>query len=247
MKYSAFLFLFLTITLPALAQDELESRNETTVDLRNTVVIGIIPGLSSPIQNVTRNIDGSPYYYDEWATGIALLSDNLKSKGVQMKYSTFNNRVYYKGEEGFLMLDNNRVEGFALNIDDDWILFKNGYKTGIRDLDTQTFFRIIHDGPTKIIVHHRTFTRKSHKPAIATGKVSQEFRHSEDYYLQTEDGKFHKIKKKERHILGKLNKKFRNQVKDYTKKNNLSFKEDKDLAKVLGYYDKLISEEMVDN
>ena len=204
--FSITLITFCFISLTATAQDELEYRSETSVDLNNTLVLGMSPTSSSHMQNVTRGIDGSPYFYDEWTTGIALLPKNLKTIGVQMKFSTFNNRVYFKKEDKTLALDNRRVEGFVLNIDDGWVLFKNGYRYDSDKIGRDTFLRVVHDGTTKILVHHRTYTRKSHKPAIATGRISHEFRHSDDYFLQTEDGKIHEVKNKQKHILRKLNK-----------------------------------------
>lgn len=246
MKYAKPMLIALftiSLTVPAFAQGDLESRSQTTVDLRNTAVIGTVPGLSSQIQEVTRNIDGSPFYHDEWTTGIALLPDSLKSKGVQMMYSSYQNRVYYKEGDGMLMLDNSRVEGFALNIDDNWVLFKNGYDSGISDTDRNTYFRVVHDGITKILVHHRTFTRRSQKPAIATGRVSQEFRHSEDYYLVKEDGNFHKVRLKERRFLRELPNQYKDEVKDFANENDLDFGNDKDLAKIMSHYDELVQQE----
>lgn len=246
MKYAISILTFLLIaflTLPALAQSDLESRTQTTVDLRNTVVIGTGSGLSDRIQEVTRNIDGSPFYHDDWVTGIALLPDNMKSKGVQMMYSTYQNRVYYKEGDGMLMLDNSRVEGFALNVDDNWVLFKNGYNSGISDTDRNTYFRVVHDGITKILVHHRTFTRQSQKPAIATGRTSQEFRHSEDYYLVKEDGTFQEVSLRERRFLRELQKPYRDSIKDFANENDLDFRNDRDLAKIMSRYDELIQKE----
>ena len=245
MKYTSLILpvIFLLLTSTAvLAQSELESRSETTVDLHNTVAIGSTTGLSNRIQEVTRNIDGTPYYHDEWSTGIALLPDNLKSRGVQMKFSTYQNRVYYKESDEIMMLDNRRVEGFALNVDNNWVLFKNGYNSGISDTDRNTYFRVVHDGISKILVHHRTFTRESQKPAIATGRTSQEFRHSEDYYLVNEDGEFREVRLKERRFLRELPKQFRDPVKDFASENDLDFDEDPDLAKIMTHYDELIRE-----
>lgn len=243
MKYSSLLFLFLLIYASAFAQDEIEKRVETTVDLRNTVVIGNVPGLTSQLQDVSREIEGSPYYHEDWTTGIALLPDNMKSKGVQMMYSTYNNRVYYKEGDGLLMLDNRRVEGFALNVDDKWVLFKNGYNSGIDDTNRETYFRVVHDGLTKVLVHHRTFVRQSQKPAIATGRVSQEFRHDDNYYIVTRDGSFHEVKQKERRILRELPKKYRDPLKEFADQNDLDFGEDTDLSKIMSHYDQLVRQD----
>lgn len=233
----------LILTTPVLAQGELESRTETTVDLHNTVAIGSTTGLSGRIQDVTRSIEGTPFYHDEWTTGIALLPDNMKSRGVQMKFSTYQNRVYYKESDKVMMLDNRRVEGFALNVDQKWVIFKNGYNSGISDTDRNTYFRVVHDGLTKILVHHRTFTRESQKPAIATGRVSQEFRHSEEYYLVREDGSFQEVSTRERRFLRELPKKFRDQVKDFANENDLDFRDDQDLGKIMSHYDELLRQE----
>lgn len=246
MKYTTLVLplVFLVFaSTPVLAQDELETRTETTVDLRNTAVIGNTTGLSSRIQDVTRNIEGTPFYHDEWTTGIALLPDNLKSKGVQMKYSTYQNRVYYKENDKVMMLDNRRVEGFALNVEQKWVLFKNGYNSGISNTDRNTYFRVVHDGLTKILVHHRSFTRESQKPAIATGRVNQEFRHSEDYYLVKQDGTFHEVSTKERRFLRELPKKYRGEVKDFANDNDLDFRDDQDLGRIMSHYDQLLRQE----
>lgn len=231
----------------AIAQDELDYRKQTTVDLRNTVAMGL-PAIADRMQEVTKGIDGTPYFNEEWAQGVALLPNDLKSKTAQMLYDTYEDQVYYKDDNKLLMLDKSRIEGFAIKMEDNWIIFKNGFNPGEKDLNNQTFFRVVHDGKTKILVHHYSYIRDSHKPAIATGSTSsKEFRNRDDYYLQTEDGQFYKVKAREKRIVRKLNKKFRDQVSDYADKNDLDFDEDKDLSKIMSFYDKLLADKKESN
>ena len=245
MKLKAFLLsliLCLAIYAPAIAQDELDYRKQTTVDLNNNLAVGL-SSISNRMQEVTRGIGSTPYFDEDWSTGIALLPNSLKTKHVPMLFDMYQGRVYYKDGDNMLMLDNNRIEGFALKQDEQWIIFKKGYNSNISDLNTQTFFRVVHEGKTKILVHHHAYVRDSHKPTIATGSTtSKEFRSRDDYYLQTEDGKFYDVKNKEKRIVRKLERKFRDQVRDYADKNDLEFDEDKDLAKIMTYYDELISQ-----
>ncbi len=247
MKSYATIFVITLLSLAffsstVIAQDEIQYRKEITVNLSNTASAGQLSGVSSPLQKVTRQVDGSPYYHDEWTTGIALLPNNMKSKGVQMMYSTYGNEVFYRENGKLMKLDNRRVEGFALNVDEGWVVFKNGFNPDMKNLDRLTFFRMIHDGKTKLLAHHRTYTRKNPRPAIATGRVSQEFRHRTEYYLQTEDGEFQETHRSKRDVLRKLKKQYRDRVEEYADENDLNFGEEKELAKILAYYDSLIDE-----
>jgi hypothetical protein len=198
--------------------------------------------LTSINVRTSRSLEGSPFYNDDWLPGIVLINNNLKSNRVQLRYDPYRNLVFFKEGDQFMALNNKFVTGFIIDKDNKKKFFKNGFESDKNEISPYTFLRVLHDGKTKLVVHHRTYIRKSHTNAFASGTVSDEFRHKEDYYLQTsktENLKEIRLKKKD--LFKHIDKKYHDRLESYAEKNDLDFGEEKGMSNILGYYEQLLT------
>jgi|GEM_PF-443680 hypothetical protein len=192
----------------------------------------------------SRNLEGTPFYNEDWKPGIVLINNDLKSGEVMLKYNPYQNLVFFKEKkaENVLALNNEFVTGFILNKDSGKAFFKNGFNAKDNDINRYTFFRVLHDGSVKLLVHHRTYVRKSQTNAFASGTISNEFRHKEDYYIQPAEGKnLQEISLKKKDLFDHIDEKYHNQLENYADKNDLDFDEEKGMSNILGYYEQLIT------
>lgn len=185
------------------------------------------------------NIEGSLYYIDEWLPGEAVLLENIRSNNIDIKIDTYNDEVHFLSGQDILALDSKYIKSVILNKDGEKIIFKTGFNYPSKNIHQNSFLRVIYDGKIKFLARHTSQVRKSHTSVIASGKVSHEFKHNTDYYLLTANNKYHDLRRlRKKYVINALNE-HKRKLQAYADKNNLSWKEEKDIVKILDYYSQL--------
>ncbi|MGK7368969.1 MAG: hypothetical protein ACNS64_02040 [Candidatus Halalkalibacterium sp. M3_1C_030] len=184
-------------------------------------------------------IEGTPYFNPEWTKGRAQLRSNNKTKEILLRYNANSNELEFKKDDKILIAIPRMVISFTLlNEENEKVSFKSGFKSQEHDIYPGLFLRVIHDGKVKLVVHHKTEFMKAHSINPLTGKKVSKYIPKSDHFLITEDGKYHDIKLKRKHILRALNQN-EDELKNFAKSNDLDFGNENDLAKILAYYESL--------
>jgi hypothetical protein len=189
----------------------------------------------------SNDVEGTPYYNEEWLKGYVLLESGKKSETVNLKYNSYTNELLFKKDGNLLAVLPNIMKGFVLVNGSRQTVFRNGFKSEDNDILPTHNLRIIHEGRVELVAKHdvRQHTRRD---VLGGGNQVIKYLPKKDYYLITAGGKFHDIKLKEKDILKALNS-HQKQLKNYAKKKSLSFKNENDLRSILLEYDNLLKME----
>ncbi len=187
-------------------------------------------------QNYT-DVKGSPYVVDDWSVGTVLTRKGTYNN-INLKYSELDDQLFFKGKDQEMMQFADQVKEFTLSYkkDDKQLLvhYRNGY-TNIAGVNNNTYFEILADGKFQLL---RKATKKV-KQEITYGSTepNKSFITTVKYYIVTSE-KGILIKKDKKSILSVLGDK-ESQLEVYAKANNIDFKSDEDLAKLINYYNSI--------
>jgi hypothetical protein len=197
---------------------------------------------TTTIQTHTNEvIHGSPFFNKKWEKGRVILKSDKKTKALPLKYKIYKNKLLFKKNDRKLAVNSNKIKGFILMQKRQKLLFKNGFKAPRYHINTNRIMEVIYDGQVKLLKKHNIQLMRGSRPDPISGQITSNFIKTEDYFLIDADGNFHKIKKlKRKYILSAL-RNHQKQLKKYVKSNNLSFKTQTDLKKILSHYDSLIT------
>ncbi|MDX1671932.1 MAG: hypothetical protein R3211_06295 [Balneolaceae bacterium] len=230
MKYSHLLILLLIIAvaIPVKAQ---ETRLFDTNELGQVVLGDVMRTFQS------REVKGTPYLSNEWVQGHIIINENANTESIYLRFNSYQNRVEFARDQNAYAVDSKKIDGFVLYASDGRIIFRNGFTSDKHDIEPSTLLRVIQDGNTKFLCHHKT-TLKEDLPTYGSATKKDEFVSNQNFYIVDSDGTFHEIKKlKAKHVLGILDDK-KKEIKEFVRTNNLDYSKESDIARIVAFYNK---------
>ena len=175
------------------------------------------------------NVEGSPYLYEDWVSGVVELAKGTSYKGIELKYDQVADELLFRHKEAALSFVE-PVKEFKL-LSPTTALFRNGYKPVDRNT-AQTFYEVLYDGGTQLIRKRakQIMENREYNSASSTKK----FVPVETYFI-VKDGLPVKIRKDKKSVLSVLKDKG-TLINKYVESNKVNFKEDQDLIKLVEYY-----------
>lgn len=190
----------------------------------------------------STQINGSPFLNDDWLKGKVLISNNVESEDVLLRFDIHENVVQFRRGGEIFGLNSNKISGFRIYATPNDIVFKNGFRSDEHEIDKAILLRIIEDGDAaKFVAHHKS-TLHEDVPTYGSATTINEYRSNETYYLIDENGDFEEVKLRKRHITRVLSD-MDNQIEDYADENNLSFRDENDVAQIVSKYNELKSDD----
>ncbi|WP_207503403.1 hypothetical protein [Telluribacter humicola] len=178
--------------------------------------------------------EGSPYLLDDkWITGTLRTTSDKVVDGVKMKYDIFQDELEYEKEGKLYRLGANEVVEFAMPTGDALYIFRRGFPA-IDDQTESSFYRVLHDGNTKLLKRFESKKREEKQYNSATA-VSR-FVPNEQLYVYKQ-GKMHPIKKGDKKALLSLLSDKKNLMEHNIKEQQLNLKSEVDMVKLLEEYD----------
>ncbi|MEZ4787886.1 MAG: hypothetical protein R2790_08415 [Flavobacterium haoranii] len=215
-----FLLVFCISFSVVFSQDSTNFRTQSTGDL-------LTSGFWIPASSINKNIKGSNYLFEKWENFANIYSDNgnvfritnlnynIKSKKLEAKIS--NDSVFQFNTEGISKV---RIMNSTFKL-----------------IDSE-FMKELMTGKVGLYIKYSLKTKDAvFNPLTHDELTPEEIIKVEDYLIQVE-GKSFDIKLKKGDILKCLKDKEK-EVKDFVKRNKLSFSNEKDVVKILGYYNSL--------
>jgi len=183
-------------------------------------------------------IEGSPFFNDDWSTGLIMLADGRTFKDMILKYNIYTDEVYFKDQNGETKSFSNPVSEFKLlstgNGSSNSKDFKSGY-ANIPGYTAKSFFEVLSEGAVQLLKKYRRVV--SETTGIDLGTVTKNFTDKESYYMII-SGTATLVKKDKKSILALLNNK-QIELETYIKAHKLDLKNDDDLAKLINYYNSI--------
>ncbi|MGI4022270.1 MAG: hypothetical protein ACRYFA_12255 [Janthinobacterium lividum] len=183
------------------------------------------------------DVKGSPYVFGDWTISTVQTSNGIYNN-INIKYSELDDQVYFKNKEQEMMQFADPVKDFIFSYkqNDKQVLahYRNGY-TNIAGSSSSAFFEVLVEGKVQLL---KKTTKKVREEVVYGSTVSNKsFLTTTRYYIITPE-KGILVKKDKKSVLTALSIK-QNELEDYTKKNNIDFKKDDDIIKVIAYFNSI--------
>lgn len=244
---SYILFALLVITLPQNVQAQIED----PVDYE-TVPITSKSGTLIYAED-SKEIKGSPLIKESFENGRILFEANQASEVVPINYNAYTNQIVFIKNDEVRILNLNGVRGFIFEKPADFASsdkVQEVYTLQLRDEELgftePTPVQVLYNQKTglKLLAVHRINLMKGNSKDPFTGKVTDRYIGGTDYYLQTRDGEITELRRlRAKDIMNVLGKEYKKELKSFMKKNDLDGRSQKDLAKLLAYYDSNLAEQ----
>ena len=184
------------------------------------------------------DVKGTPYLNDSWQIGSIFIEKVNKIDINKVKFNCFQNQLEYE-EEGKIYTPTQKYAEFHIielgeNNQSKKRIFRNEF---ISDQEFQTYFEILSDGDTKLLLKYAVRIEEYAEP-LSLNKIKRFNKIPQLFIYKTKSQSLIRIKKDKKTIL----KAFENQseqVAKYISSNTLNLKNEEDIIKICAYYDTL--------
>jgi len=188
--------------------------------------------------NSIENIEGSPYYPEDFVQGNIYMLDKIKQKNVYLRYNMQSDEIEIK--------ENKYSEEYAALIKDPQIYAKVADRTIIfapyrESVEKGGYFSLVSLGEPYGLYKKSTVVFNEYKIATAyRGSQRAKFDKTEDYYLVNKKGNFFKLPQSRNKIL-KVMDEFKEEIKNFISARKINLTEEKELISLFEYYNVLLT------
>jgi hypothetical protein len=192
-----------------------------------------------------EGVKGSRYFIDEWLTGqLVFVKENTKApKNVPLKYDSHSKELLFKRAIGDSIIVNpNQITGFVINdaahnVSYPFVKFE-GVKTE-GGMVPVAYLMVLYKNKTSLLKYVSKMMQKANYSAVSNvDRRYDEYLDNSEYFIQKPDGSLTRAKLKKNSVVKALGDK-EEQIEAYIKKENITFKNEYDLARVVDYYNGL--------
>lgn len=248
MKLYTTILIALAVMLTTLFLSEASQAQDRDVDYET---VQITDGNTIYTEN-TKDVVGNPLIKDSFENGRILYRDGKASEVYPLNYDANKNQVLFIQDRQVMVLNLNNVKGFIFNTPPDFdqsdkVQEVFSFQVRHEDLDFEepTPVQVLYSrgtGLQLIAVHESSLMRGNSKDPY-TGKVIDRYMSAVEYYLIDKDGELHDLRRlRSRDIIRSLDREYRGPLNDFMDDNNLDGDSQKDLAKLLTYYDNMTNQ-----
>lgn len=188
------------------------------------------------------DVIGSPYLFDTWQVGIVTLENGKRYNDVKLKYDQIKDQLIFMIEEGKAMdfdLPVIAFDIFTYNADGvkSELTFINGFPP-IDGANDKSFYQVFNPGPSPKLEFVKRVKKKIYTRTVYSSAVKEQLIEDQSYYYLLMNKKLFKIKRNIKSVMSYMND-HKAEVLDYIAKNKLTFKDDRDFASVIKFYNSL--------
>ncbi len=199
----------------------------------------------------TTDVEGTPLLNEEFKKGRFIFRSDKKSEIVPINYDLERNLILFKKDDQTLVLENVDIKGFSFETSQDSKSSESvpeEYTFRVNDkefdLTEPTPVQVLYDqnGAIKLFAVHKRKLVRGHKQDPFTGKVTNRYENETEYYLETPDQEMHKLRRlRAKDIINTIGEDSEKELNTFIDENNIDEKSEKDLVRLLAFYDKEIS------
>jgi hypothetical protein len=227
------IFLLGTSSCPVLGQEPPKIDESS----RGSIIMYDVNG--HPIVNSAAEPKGSPLFLPTWKLGWLRLADNQFFPGVALELDLERQKVYYKRDDGsIIQVESGQVKALAIRDTVAGATVAYQFVCGYQPIDNQSetsFYLLLDSGRITFLESMRK--RYYQEKDELGGNDQREYRTYNDFYVFYQ-GKITRIKKDIK-FFQELTSDKHDQMADYLKKNNVSFRSDEDVRQFIHYYNGL--------
>ena len=179
------------------------------------------------------DVEGSPYLFEDWNTGIMKAVQNDKVfDGLKMRYDAYKDEVEYE-KDGKMYRLGPEITAFTLPTGDALYEFRRGFPA-VGSQTENSFYRVLSDGNTKVLKRYAMKMREEKPYNSAT--VTKRFDLDEQLYV-LKNGTMYPVKTNDKKGIMKLVSDEKNLMNYVIKEEQLNFRTEDDIVKLLEEYD----------
>lgn len=179
------------------------------------------------------DVEGTPYLMEDWYTGSVTMAKGGKVyDGLKMRYDAYKDELEYE-KDGKLYRLGPEISAFAIPTGKDLYIFQNGFPA-VGDQKQNSFYRVLHDGTTKLLKRYEMKMREDRPYNSAT--TIKKFDLGQEMYV-LKDGTMYPMRKNAKKDLLDILSDEKNLMQYVIKEEQLNFKTENDIVKLLEEYD----------
>ena len=179
---------------------------------------------------------GSPMILDDFTRGNIYYSNKSKTSGKLINYDCYNNQVLYSDGTNTYVLPPKEIDFLEFLVDDESFVFKHVF---VEELKKSLFLQVLYNHKSILYKrHYREFLKADYTRAYSADRRYDEYVNQYDYYLSLDGGDVVSLKPKKKSLLAIMNL-HSEEIEAFLKTEKINLKSDKDLVKVVKYYDSL--------
>ncbi|AFK04263.1 hypothetical protein Emtol_3130 [Emticicia oligotrophica DSM 17448] len=191
-----------------------------------------------------EGMQGTPYFIDEWLTGTLLfINGSTGTKTHLLKYNTHTKELMMKRPQGdSIIIFPNQITAFTINdaaksINYPFVKVENLKADG--GTVPVCFLMVLYKNKSSLLKYvSKNVLKANYQGGYSSDRRYDSYIDNSQYFIRKADNSLVKVRLKKGSVIDALEDK-KAQVEEYIKKENLSFKNDIDIAKVLAFYDSL--------
>lgn len=187
-----------------------------------------------------KNIKGSPYEVNHFRPGNIFENNELKASKVPTRYNIFSDEIELKSSFELDVTEINvltKTPNLIVDIlGDTYVYVLNSLSSG-----KSGYFKVLHEGDHFDLYKKSSVTYVEKKFAETNYQQDQpaRFDRKDTYYMVNKQGRFLELNTKKRKFLKAFGDK-KKEIESFIKKQNLSTKEEDDMAKIFNYYNSIL-------
>ncbi|MFP8487747.1 hypothetical protein ACKGJO_01485 [Gracilimonas sp. Q87] len=244
--------IFLIFLLAIIDSKQTLAQNADEIDYQ-TVQITNEAGTTIYAEN-TKDVIGSPLLKESFENGRILFESGKASEVLPINYDSYKNQVLFIKDNKIMVLNTTGVKGFlfekSTNLDEsnkiqEVFSFKiNHPEFGFKE---PTPVQVLYDQGTglKLLALHETNLMRSNRKDPFTGKETERYINSLEYFLQKHNGEIEKLRKlRSKDIINAFDGDNQRKFRQFMRDNDLDNRSEKDLVKLMTYIDNAITSDI---
>lgn len=191
-----------------------------------------------------EGMQGTPYFIDEWLSGkLVFTNGDAGKKSHLLKYNTQTKELLMKRPQGdSIIVFPNQITAFTINdasknVSYPFVKVENLKADG--GTVPVCFLMVLYKNKSSLLKYvSKNVLKANYQGGYSADRRYDSYVDNSQYFIRKSDNSLVKVKVKKSSVLDALEDK-KTEIEAYIKKENLSFKNDIDIAKVLVYYDSL--------
>lgn len=195
----------------------------------------------------TTDVEGTPLLYDEFKNGRFLFSSSEQSEVVPINYDMEQNEILFKKDGQIMILQKSNIEGFTFELPRDFDSSQDIQEVYTLKLNDEEFgfteatpvqALYSQNGAVALFALHKVKFVRGNRQDPFSGKITNRYKNETEYFLKTADNEVHKLRRlRAKDIINAIGDDSKKELNRFIKQNDLDEKAEKDLVKLLAYYD----------
>ena len=180
---------------------------------------------------------GSPMIFEDFTKGNIYYSSRSMTTGTLINYNCYTHEVLYSDGSQNYLLNPKEIDYLEFFENDTPVIFQHIF---LKDLKKSLFVQVLYNTSSKLYKrHYRDFKEAEYgEQGYGPDRRYDEYINHYDFYISLDDGDAQLLKPKKKDLLDIMHTHAK-EIEAFLKGEKIKLKSDKDLIKVVKYYDSL--------